>query len=75
MAALGHGEKREDIAQGILTSMEAEQRRVAALYGTFLGRAADPAGLAFRTTQQQQGQRDEALLAAFLGSDEYFQRL
>jgi hypothetical protein len=73
--ALGQGAKRQDIAQGILTSTEAEQDRVLALYATVLGRAADPAGLAFWTAQQQQGQRDEALLAAFLGSDEYFQRL
>jgi hypothetical protein len=59
----------------VLASVEAEQRQVETLYGRFLGRAADPGGLAAFTNALQQGVSMEAVVAAILGSEEYLQHV
>ena len=44
-------------------------------YETYLGRPADAASLAADVAALGQGVTDQALVAAIVGSDEYFQKL
>ena len=53
----------------VLHSAEARQYLVGGYYLEFLHRKADPAGLASFTAP---GYSDDLILAAMLGSDEYF---
>ncbi len=60
------------IATQVLTSPEAYQDLVKTYYPIYLRRAADPAGVAFFANALQTGARDEDVIAAVLGSPEYF---
>lgn len=70
-AAQGSG-GRSSVAIAVLTSAEADQVRVAGYYQTYLHRNGDSAGVAAWVQQMQQGTRDEVVIAAFLGSAEFF---
>lgn len=72
---------RAVVIQGFLNSSEYKTHFVTNLYEIFLGRAPEPSGLAFwidkmgnpGTPGQNTASADEkSILAAFLGSDEYF---
>jgi titin len=56
----------------LLSSAEAATERVQSYYATYLGRGADPAGLAAFVGALRQGMPDEVVQALILGSDEYF---
>jgi hypothetical protein len=72
--ALAEGVSRTAIAQSILQSQEGYQGLVGSLYFTFLHRKADGAGLNQFVNDLQQGIRDEMVIGALVGSDEYFGR-
>jgi hypothetical protein len=75
MSALSSGMDRASLAEQVLTSQEADTDLVLPDYEHFLGRPADAAGLASWLGQLQSGVRDEAILAGFLGSTEFYHRL
>jgi virginiamycin B lyase len=60
------------VALFVVHSTEARQDVVEGFYQDLLHRQADPAGLASFTASRPGGFPDEAILAAILGSDEYF---
>ena len=62
----------ETVAAAILTSLEAETDEAQSDFSQFLHRSADPAGLNGFTTALQQGVPNEVVIAAIVGSDEYF---
>jgi hypothetical protein len=77
---LALGIPRPVVATLIVTSVEAEQRLVQSYYQRFLHRAADRTGLDTFVGLLQRGDptlrvRDEDVLAAIVGSAEYFARL
>ena len=63
---------RGTVALAILTSAEGDQVRVQGFYQTYLHRAGDSGGVAAWVQQMQAGTRDEDVIAAFLGSAEFF---
>jgi hypothetical protein len=63
------------VALEVITSPEANGDVVEGFYGTFLHRHSDANGLAFFTGLLQKGVRDEAVIDAFVASDEYFGRV
>ncbi len=73
--SLAKGASRYLVAQEILESPEAERVLVQSLYLLYLNRPADPLGAETFLTALQNGARDEAVLAAILGSDEFFSRV
>jgi uncharacterized delta-60 repeat protein len=75
LSALSGGMDRVTLAEQVLTSREAETDLVLPDYEHFLGRPADAAGLASWLGQLSSGVRDEAILAGFLGSNEFYHRL
>lgn len=62
---------REEIAQGILGSVEYRTRQISAWYQDFLGRAPEPGGLTFFLDFLAQGHTEEEVKAWILGSPEY----
>jgi hypothetical protein len=73
--AIAAGVSRVQLAAFVLGSMEYEQDLVQRCYRHYLGRSADASGLGFSVNALQIGVRDEQILAAIVGSDEYFARL
>jgi PKD repeat protein len=73
--ALGTGGSRAQVALAILTSAEARQNLIGGYYRRFLRRQPDAAGAAGLLAQLGAGASDEQLLAALLGSTEYFNLL
>jgi streptogramin lyase len=69
---LASGTSTGAVAGSILTSLEAETDEVQSDFNQFLHRSADPAGLNGFTTALQQGASNEVVIAAMVGSDEYF---
>ena len=66
---------RTRIVSEVEASPEATQLVVSTIYQDILGRAPDTAGLAYWTGQLQQGVSKSTVLAAVLGSDEFFSRI
>jgi hypothetical protein len=63
------------IAQGVLASPEAHQRRVESFYERFLRRPADADGLAGLASYLQEGGCEATAIAVILSSDEYWNRI
>jgi len=70
---LARGFSRSIVAFYVIHSIEARQDQVESFYLEFLGREADPAGLAAFTAPRPGGYPNDQILAAMIGSDEYFQ--
>ena len=66
------GATRTDVALDVLTSLEARQDLVGSLYGRFLHRSADAAGLLTFAVLLGNGGTDEDVIASLAGSSEYF---
>ena len=65
---------REEVARFFLTSPEQARHTVESLYSALLGRAADPNGLMFWTSNLQSGQLSaDQIGEAMIASDEFFQ--
>jgi uncharacterized delta-60 repeat protein len=73
--ALIAGVPRSTVAAMILGSVESDMLEVQTLYGRFLRRRADNSGLTGFTNMLQQGGSNEQVIAAIVGSDEYFGRV
>jgi hypothetical protein len=73
--AFAEWQARYEAAAMLLHSGEAVRGRVEAYYHDYLHRDPDPAGWAQLTVALVQGVRDERLVAAMLGTDEYFARV
>jgi hypothetical protein len=73
--ALAAGVNRSQVALAVLTSLEFRENLVQGYYQSFLHRAADPGGLGAFVGDLERGDRDELVIAAIVGSDEYFQML
>jgi hypothetical protein len=71
-AKLRTGWSRVTVAMSIVASQEAIGVRVQGLYQRYLRRAADPAGLNAFSWDLAHGFRDEQIIAALVGSAEYF---
>jgi hypothetical protein len=71
-ALLDRGFSRFVVSFFVVHSIEARQYLVNGFYRAFLDRAADPAGLAAFTAPRPGGYSDDLILAAILGSNEYF---
>jgi uncharacterized protein GlcG (DUF336 family) len=69
---LARGTSRIVIAAHVLASDAYHQVLVQDYYREFLGRSADPSGLATFTSYLDRGGRDEAVIAALLGSGELY---
>lgn len=69
------GADRFQVAMAILTSEEATNKQVSDLYTSLLKRSADSAGLAYWAGRLRSGERFEEVMAAILGSGEYFAKL
>ncbi len=63
---------RGSVAVTILGSSEGDQVRVQGYYQAYLHRAGDSGGVSAWVQQMQAGTRDEDIIAAFLGSAEFF---
>ena len=70
---LAQGGSRSLLALSVTTSVEASQLFVEDAYETYLGRQADPGGLAYYTQSLQTGSTYEQVIAALVGSPEFFQ--
>jgi Domain of unknown function (DUF4214) len=70
---LAQGGSRSSLALSVTTSVEADQLFVENAYETYLGRRADPGGLAYYTQSLQTGSICEQVIAALMGSPEFFQ--
>jgi uncharacterized repeat protein (TIGR01451 family) len=71
-ALLAQGVSRSQVAFDIFSSVEYDQHVVNRLYNTLLNRLAD-SGSATWVNAMLQGTRDETIIAAIMGSDEFFQ--
>jgi Tol biopolymer transport system component len=74
-SAIGLGWSRTLVAWFVLTSGEYRANQVSYLYQRYLGRFGDGPGLSAWTEALLDGLRSEEALAAFLGTDEYFNLL
>jgi hypothetical protein len=74
-AELAQGASRGVVAQQIVTSIEAEQIKVAGFYQEILSRPADSAGLNYWTNILAHGGRDETIQSQLLGSTEFSSQL
>jgi hypothetical protein len=72
VAALDGGDDRSDIVDGILDSDEGRRNQVNDMYVRFLGRQADPTGLAGWTNYLRDNSNFD-LAAQIIASDEYYQ--
>jgi hypothetical protein len=70
---LVQGGSRSQLALSVTTSVEASQLFVEDAYATYLARQADPGGLAFYTQALQTASTYEQVIAAIVGSAEFFQ--
>jgi len=70
-AELAAGLSRSQAAAQILSSVEYRQDLIGADYQRYLHRPADPTGLSIFLSDLQQGARDEDVIMAIVGSDEY----
>jgi hypothetical protein len=70
-AALAGGWTRSQVAAALFTSTEYREHLVQGDYQRYLLRPADSSGLAAFVGALQGGARDEDVLAALAGSDEY----
>ncbi len=70
---LAQGGSRTDLATEVSTSQEADAILVEDAYNAFLGRVADPEGLAAFTQSLENGASFEQVVAALMGSPEYQQ--
>lgn len=68
------GATREEVANGFLTSTEAYRHGVEAYYVDLLGRQADETGEKYWVDQLQQHDDWNAIVAGFMGSQEYLSR-
>lgn len=71
---LAAGAAPDTIAHGFATSRELESLRVADQYTALLGRTPNPSELAHWLDAYEDGWTNDDIEAAFVGSDEYFQR-
>jgi hypothetical protein len=69
------GKGRAAVAEGVFTSPEFYQNLVQSLYLQFLHRPADPTGMAAFTDALRRTAREQDVIAAIAGSDEYFSRV
>src|SRR5262249_49366737 len=75
VAALDSGAlSRADVAQGIASSAEAEDRLVQTWYRTYLGRPAQGGEEQYWVSRLAQGQTHEQVLGGLLSSDEFVNR-
>jgi hypothetical protein len=65
---------RAALAAVVVNSREAEQKGVSGFYQHFLHRSADAGGVSLFAGALLQGARDEDVMAALAGSDEYLIR-
>jgi N-acetylneuraminic acid mutarotase len=72
---LSEGGSRTEVAAMVYTSLEYRIDLVEGWYSAFLHRQADPIGLDGFVADLIQGARDETVIAAIVGSDEYIGRL
>jgi Domain of unknown function (DUF4214) len=72
VTVLNSGTSRTTVATMFLTSTEYRTDLIMSDYETFLGRNADPAGLAAWLSAYQAGAKDQEVLAAIFGSPEGF---
>lgn len=70
--ALAGGASRTEVAGVVLQSPESNGLVVSSGYQDFLGRSADPGGLAVLTNSLAAGATWEELNVAFIASEEYF---
>jgi hypothetical protein len=69
------GESRTSVALGFTTSPEREAQRIQEDYFKFLGRAASDSEVAGFVNAFEHGATNELLIAGFIGSDEYYNRV
>src|SRR5262249_14427410 len=69
-----NGDRLLKVAKAMLGSLEVDMLTVTAYYRQFLRRDPEPGGLATFTNALQVGATNEEVLAAIVGSPEYFQR-
>src|SRR5262249_13580000 len=69
----GYSAQRRDVADVILNSVEYRVRFITGAYQKLLGRSPGDAEVAFWLGARQRGATEEDVLAAILGSPEYFQ--
>jgi uncharacterized delta-60 repeat protein len=72
---LADGTTRAEVSLSILLSPEGTGRILDEFYAFFLGRPLDPLGSRVFGTMLRQGAGRDAVIAALLGSDEYFARI
>jgi hypothetical protein len=73
-SALYAGASKAQVVQGFLSSDEYRADLIRQDYQTFLGRDADPGGLQALLHALQQGETPQDLMAAFVLSNEYYQK-
>lgn len=66
------GSTPQAVAQAILFSAESNADIIQDLFHDFLHRTADPSGLATFSSALQRGATQDVLIAAIMGSEEYF---
>jgi hypothetical protein len=71
----GSAASRTELVRDVQASPEATKLAVSTIYQDTLGRAPDVGGLANWAGELQQGVSKSKVLAAFLGSDEFFSRM
>jgi hypothetical protein len=69
------GESRTSVALGFTTSPEREAQRIQDDYFKFLGRSASDSEVAAFVNAFEHGASNELLIAGFVGSDEYYNRV
>ncbi|HET6883064.1 MAG TPA: DUF4214 domain-containing protein, partial [Pirellulales bacterium] len=74
-AELAAGASRMTIAAQTMSSTEYRQDLVGSFYLRYLNRPADAAGLNYNVGRLAEGASEEAVLAGFLASPEYYNRL
>jgi hypothetical protein len=69
---LASGFARPQVADEIANSTEDQTQLINDAYFQYLGRAADPTGLAYWIDQLTAGESNEDLIVGFTGSPEYY---
>ncbi|HVA50601.1 MAG TPA: DUF4214 domain-containing protein [Pirellulales bacterium] len=70
--ALAQGASRASVAFGFTDSLERAEQLIAEDYQHYLGRPADPNGLAYFAAQFNHGWTNEEIITGFLDGDEYY---
>ena len=73
--ALADGVSTAEIAAAVFAGPEIQQDSVESCYQQFLHRVAEPTGLNYWLSELAQGMTEEQVIAGFVGSQEYFNRL